>query len=446
MSPNDIFCSSCGARNDSDAAYCRDCGSHLTPPPAVTEAAPPPPPASVPYVPGATTQQIKKSSPLPMLLALGAIAVLLVVVLIETVVILIPRGPGSDAGAILSVLQGRVSLLKGGERDWIEVTDDVVLEAGDRILTTDGSQALLTFMTGTTTEVRELTELAIEEMQLATSKRVVIRMRLDAGEIWNRIAELPADSLHEVTTLAATVTCRGSEYGIVVDEKGTAWVRGQDGRVEVTAGGSTVPVVPGDTLMVELGSPAVSYGTVAMVPTASVQETTVEVTSSIRGADMPTFLNQPLPTGTPTTTPPPTSTPRPTQAPPTPTATTTPQPTATRSVQCPTITIREPSRAPAQGPFGIEFDKQGPLPTGGGTERYWYAVEYRVPNGQWIRLPVPASVDKRGDYWMAEVRAPGEGEFWWRICLVNPADSTGPSLCCSSRREITHATDEPCHT
>jgi hypothetical protein len=213
--------------------------------------------------------------------------------------------------------------------------------------------------------------------------------------------------------------------------------------VEVTGAGSTVPAAPGDTLLVELGQAPVSYGGVAMVPTAPAQEATVEVTSSIQGADMPTFLNQPLPTATPTNTPPPTSTPRPVPPSPTPTATTRPQPTATpRSVDCPTITIREPSRAPARGPFGIEFDRHPGKPGG-----YEYVVEFRQPNGPWNRAePVPASVSKRGDYWMADVRAPGEGEWHWRICLVAANDLRGEAVCCSAEHVITHATDEQCDT
>ena len=153
----------------------------------------------------------------------------------------------------------------------------------------------------------------------------------------------------------------------------------------------------------------------------------------------------PPPTPTNTLAPPATEPPPPTHTvappapePPTPTATSPPQSSPTQSVQCPTITIRQPKMAPDRGPFGIEFDKQGPRPTGGGPEPYWYAVEFKVEGSDWNRAPVPATVTKRGEYWMADVHAPGEGEFFWRICLVNPADPSGPSVCCSGRRKIIH--------
>ncbi len=445
MSSSDIFCSSCGARNESDAAFCSGCGARLAGAPAPpVEKVPPPPPfsAGAPASPR-PSEPSKKSNPLPLLLAVGAILVLLVVVLVEAALILFPQGTTVGGEAIVRALAGQTMLQKGGQGEWVEVVGSMAVEAGDRIRTSDASQAVLTLMEGTTTDLSALTELRISELNVLSGQKVVIRLDLELGEVWNRIAELPADSVHEISTVAATITCRGSEYGLAVNEMGTTWVRGQGGQVEVTAGGSTVPVAPGDTLVVELGSSAVSYESVAMVPTAPAEDAPVEVSAQIQGADMPTFLNQPLPTGTPTNTPPPTSTPRPTQPPPSPTPTRKTQPSPTpRSVDCPTITIREPSRAPAHGPFGIEFDRQPGKPGG-----YEWVVEFRPGSGAWSRAqPVPANVQKRGQYWMAEVRAPGEGEWHWRICLVPSNDLNGEAVCCSRRQVITHATDEPCGT
>jgi hypothetical protein len=415
----------------------------MSPPPPRPAVTAPPPPVSRP-VSGAVRPTSAKGNPLPLLLALGAIAVLLVVVVVEAVLIFLPQGTVSEAGeATLSALQGQVLLQKGGQGEWIEVAQDLAVETGDRIRTANASHAILTLMEGTTTELSELTELSIRELDLAGGGRVVVRLDLDVGQIWNRIAALPTDSVHEITTLAARVTCHGSEYGVAVNETGTTYIRGQEGRVEVSAGGRTVPLVPGDTLMVELGSSPVSYRSVAMVPTAPAEQSSGESTASVQAADMPTFLNRPLPTGTPTNTPPPTSTRQPAPPSPTPTATRPPQPSPTRrSIDCPTITIREPSRAPAGRPFGIEFDRQPGKPGG-----YVWVVEFRQPDAPWMRAePVPANVMKRGQYWMAELRAPAEGTWYWRVCLAPVGDPYGRAVCCSRRHVIIHTTDEPCHT
>jgi len=451
MSSSEIYCSSCGARNDSEAAFCSGCGARLVAPPPPVETTPPPPPRPAVTAPppptvsrpvsGAVRPASTEGSRLPLLLALGAIAILLVIVVIEAVLILLPRGTVSEAGgAIVSGLQGQVLVQKGGQGEWIEVAQGLAVEAGDRIRTADASHAAVTFLEGTTTELSELTELTIGEFHLSSGGTVIVRLDLDMGQIWNRIADLPADSVHEVTTLAAKVTCHGSEYGVAVNEMGTTYIRGQGGRVEVSAGGRTVPLVPGDTLIVEVGSAAVSYGAVAMLPTPPQDETSDSVSASVESVDMPTFLNQPLPTGTSTATPSPTSTRPPA---PTPTNTPEPQPSPTRrSVDCPTVTIREPSRAPAGRPFGIEFDRQPGKPGG-----YVWVVEFRQPDASWMRAePVPANVTKRGEYWMAELRAPAEGTWHWRVCLAPVGDPYGQAVCCSRRHVITHTTDEPCHT
>jgi hypothetical protein len=454
MSSSNLYCSSCGARNDADAAFCSNCGARLAvpPPPPPIDLSPPATPAgrTDPAARASGAAPAGKSSPLPLLLAVGAIAILLVVVLLEAVMIMLPRGVASERGAAtLSLLQGQVQLQKGGQGDWIEVAREVAVEAGDRIRTAESSYAELSFLEGTTTQLSALTELTIRELQVAPGEEVVIRLDLDLGEIWNRVAGLPVDSLHEVTTLAATVTCHGSEYGVVVNETGTTWVTGQEGRVEVAAGGSTVGVAPGDTLLVELGSEPVSYRSVAVVPTTPAGGTSDEVTASVEGADMPTFLNQPLPTGTPTNTPLPTSTPRPTQPPPSPTPTSRPQPTPTTQecpAHCPTFKINVPSTAPPYRLFGIEWDvKYRPFPAG-----YSYVLEFSQDQTSWGRTPPLTWKDSQGqgDLWeegghiKAEIHGPGPGDWYWRVCIVR--SETGPSCCCGPTHTIAHQRDDSC--
>jgi hypothetical protein len=460
MSSSDIYCSSCGARNDSAAAFCSGCGARLTAPPPPVETTPPPPPRPAVTAPsprsvsrpvsGTARPASTKGNPLPLLLALGAIAVLLVVVVIEAVLIFLPQGTVSEAGgATLSALQGQVLLQKDGQGEWMEVAQDLVVETGDRIRTANASHAVLTFLEGTTTDLSELTELTIRELHLASGGRVVVRLDLDVGQIWNRIADLPADSVHEVTTLAAKVTCRGSEYGVAVNETGTTYIRGQEGRVEVSAGGSTVPLVPGDTMMVELGSSPVSYASVAMVPTAPAEQSSGETTASVQAADMPTFLNQPLPTGTPTNTPSPTATSKPAPPAPSPTATRQPQPTATTPVcpqNCPTFRINVPSSARPYGVFGIEWDVLGgSVPPG-----YAYVLEFSQDQASWGRTPPLTWKDAQGqgELWQAgghtnaEIHGAGPGKWYWRVCIVR--SETGPSCCCGPSHTIEHQRDDGC--
>lgn len=384
-----------------------------------------------------------------MLLVVAAIFVLLLVVLIEAVVLIWPRGTESAVGGTLTALQGEVLVQKGGQGEWIEVAQDFAVEAGDRIRTASGSYAVVTFLEGTATELSELTELRVDALQLAGAQRVVIRLDLDAGQIWNRIAQLPADSLHEVSTLAATVVCHGSEYGVAVDGVGNTWVRGQEGQVVVSGGGSTMPVAPGDTLVVKVGSSPVRYAEVAMVPEAPAGEVTGSEEAGVQGGDMPTFLNKPLPSPTATDTPTATATSRPIPPSPTATATRRPQPTATTPVcprNCPTFRINVPSTAPPYGLFGIEWDVLGAsVPSG-----YAYVLEFSQDQASWGRTPPLTWKDSQGmgELWQAgghtnaEIHGPGPGKWFWRVCIVR--SEAGPSCCCGPSHTIEHQRDDGC--
>jgi hypothetical protein len=373
-----------------------------------------------------------------------------VVILVEGVIIVMPRGSAEEVGATLSVLQGQAFVERGGQGDWIQAGEEFIVQAGDRIRVADASHALLTFIEDTTTELRALTELKITGLEAVQGQRVVIRIDLEAGEIWNRIAALPADSVHEVTTVAAKVVCRGSAYGAAVDQMGTTWVTGVEGSAEVSGAGQTVQLDPGETLVVEVGSPPVAYRDVAVAPTVPAVEASSPMSVTLESADLPTFLNEPLPTGTPTNTPtatptrrPPTATPRP----PAPTATQRPRPTATTPMcppNCPTFRINVPSGAPPRGLFGIEWDVLGgQVPSG-----YSYVLEFSQDQASWGRTPPLRWKDSQGqgELWEAgghmhaEIHGPGPGNWYWRVCIVR--SETGPSCCCGPSHVIIHERDD----
>ncbi len=106
------------------------------------------------------------------------------------------------------------------------------------------------------------------------------------------------------------------------------------------------------------------------------------------------------------------------------------------SVSCPTLRVTlGPAQTRPRQAFGIQFERIGEIPTG-----YDYVVEFSADEASWNRTqPVPASVRQDGRYWMAETTGPGvEGTFYWRVCLANMADPTGPSVCCTAPHTIIH--------
>jgi len=359
----------------------------------------------------------------------GVVFVLLVLVVIEGVVILLPGGALQEVGATLSVLEGKAFVQRGGEGNWIEVAEDYVVQTGDRVRVAGASRALLNFLKDTATELRPFTEATVVELELAEGEPVVIRLHLQLGETWNSIASLPAHSVHEITTAAVRVTCHGSEYGVAANEAGITWLTGHEGEVEVTAVGQTVQLGPGDMLVVEPGLPPMPYQEIAMAPSPSAAAATTSLTYTLEGIDLPTFLNEPLPTSTATAR---------REAAHTPTATGTATPTATATgMSCPTLTINTPDTARPYGVFGIEWDATG-APVPGGWD---FALEFGQdpsPQAAWQRAQ-PDRIYQEGGHWKAELHGPGPGHWYWRVCLVS--ELTGPSRCCGEPHRIMHQRD-----
>jgi len=431
MSASRIFCPSCGAENKAQDRFCIACGGALpvAAPPVVARAAP-------------TTEARKKGSNWPLLVTMGAVFILLLVVVVEAVVIVMSPGTVQEMGATLSAVDGKVLVQEGGQGNWMEVAEDFVIQAGDRIRVGGGSKALLTFLENTTTELRAFTELTVTELESVEGQPVAISLDLQLGEIWNRIGDLPAASLHEVTTVAARMISHGSEYGVAANGAGTTWLTGHEGEIEVTGGGQTVQLLPGDMLVVEPGSPPESYQEAVVAleeeeEEEEEEEPDISVDCNLESIDLWSFGNEPLaeeyrePAETPTHTPTATATSRPTHTP-----TSTPTATATR-ISCPTLTIKLPSGAPPVLPFGIEWDVTGaPVPSG-----YGYTLDFSQDQASWQRASI-WRIWQEGGYMHAEVQGPGEGHFYWRVCLVNVADPTGPSECCGASHLIIHERPE----
>ncbi len=417
MGASRIFCPSCGAENRAQDRFCTACGSALP-------AAPPP-----------VVEVRQVTNRWPLLITMGVVFVLLMLVVAEAVIILLPEAPAREVGATLSVVEGKVFVQEGGQGDWMEVTEDFVVQAGDRIRVGGGSLALLTFLEGTSTDLRAFTELTVAQLQLAEGQPFVTGLDLEMGEIWNRIGDLPADSIHEVTTAAAKVVAHGTEYGAAVDEQGTTWLTGHEGVASVSGGGQTVDLGAGQMLVVEPGMAPEPFSGGVPVPTTPVDESAPPATCGLSGIDLPTFLNEPLPTTTPTSTP--TATREPTKTA-TATSTATPTATATRP-PCPTLSIKVPSSCYPRRACGLEWDSSGPIPGG-----YEFGIEYSADEVNWTRLAVPLDPYwyQEGGHFKAVINGPGAGTWYWRICLVSQSDLKGPSECCGPSHAIIHSRDE----
>jgi hypothetical protein len=364
---------------------------------------------------------------------MGVVIILLLVVVVEAVVIVMWPGTAPEVGATLSVVEGKVFVQEGGQANWLQVAEDFVIQANDSIRVGGGSTALLTFLEGTTTELRSFTELAVTDLQLAEGKPVVVSLDLSMGEIWNSIGALPSGSIHEVTTAAVRVISLGTQYGLAVDEAGNTWLAGHEGVARVFGGGVTVDLGAGQALTARPGEAPEPFSDAATVPSPLGQVPSPPARCALEGVVLPTFLNEPLPTFTPTSTA--TATMVPSH---TPTATSTPTATATR-LACPTLSINVPSHCYPRRVCGLEWDSSGAIPQG-----YEFAIEYSADEVNWTRLPVPLEPYwyQEGGHYKTVIHGPGAGTWLWRICLVNSGKVSGSSECCGPSHAIIHARDE----
>lgn len=163
---------------------------------------------------------------------------------------------------------------------------------------------------------------------------------------------------------------------------------------------------------------------------------TATTTATGTPTDTPTYTPTDTPTHTPTGTPRSTPTNTPTSRPvytPTHTPTRTPTTVGIPAASCPAHEIKAPSEAPAQLPFGIEWDVMpASVPSG-----YAYALEFGRDQTSWQRAFIMRQWEESGRQ-RAEVAGPGgEGIFYWRVCLV-AEDGIGPAHCCSAPHVINH--------
>jgi hypothetical protein len=101
---------------------------------------------------------------------------------------------------------------------WTQVLDVQEVHAGDTVRTGPDSEAEILWGDQGVTRLDQVTELVIDDAPVdgAGSASSVIRLKLNAGRVWNRMLKLlDVDSSMEVRTSDVVATVRGTSYGII---------------------------------------------------------------------------------------------------------------------------------------------------------------------------------------------------------------------------------------
>jgi len=170
-----------------------------------------------------------------------------------------PSEPTGQTGT-LSDIVGDVQVLRSWASSWIVATSGMKIGTGDSLKTGSDGYVLITFFDGSVMEVNSSTEIAVEELSVATGGSTAVHINQVIGNTVNRVQNLvDSSSTYEVETLAGSVVVRGTIVVIQVDENGRTIIsvvdEGDEEKhfVYVTAGGVTVILYEGMTLVIEPG-------------------------------------------------------------------------------------------------------------------------------------------------------------------------------------------------
>jgi hypothetical protein len=156
-----------------------------------------------------------------------------------------PTGPVTPQ-TILSFSGGQVYIMQAGTDEWVPVEVGMVLQPGDYIRTTSGSNAEITFFEGSTIELHGETQISLADINLSETGSTTIHVTQYFGETVSRVQSLTdAESSYEVETDAAVAAVRGSTMIVTVSEDGTTTVTNVEGTIWVTAQGTTVVIPEG---------------------------------------------------------------------------------------------------------------------------------------------------------------------------------------------------------
>ena len=158
---------------------------------------------------------------------------------------------------VVSIVVGKVLLMRVGETTWAAVSVGTTLEPGDRIKTGAGSNAVITFFEGSTIELEAGTEIAVNELNIAEGTgSTTIKLWQHIGKTRSRVEKLvdPA-SRYEVETPAGAAVVRGSVGVTEVDEVGNMWLYVEEGEWWLCAQGECLKLGSGEGGSVMVGQP-----------------------------------------------------------------------------------------------------------------------------------------------------------------------------------------------
>ncbi len=134
--------------------------------------------------------------------------------------------------------------------DWSAAVTQQSLISGDQLKTGIYGKLDILFLDGTQIKVHNKTQLLIKEVRKPHENKGTV-LGLRAGEVWSRAKSSP-ESLR-IETPSATAAIRGTDWDLVVDEKGSSYLTVLKGSIELYNDQGKVMVDAGEQAIAEIG-------------------------------------------------------------------------------------------------------------------------------------------------------------------------------------------------
>ncbi len=155
------------------------------------------------------------------------------------------RQEATVATLLVTLGSATITPAGGGEAQEYAVDDTSLVNVGDAIVVSEDGEALLTFFEGSQSRLSAATSVEVQEFSVEESQ-TAINLSLTAGQAQSSVEpEDGTQSQFEVSTPAATITVRGTEFLVFVREDQLTQVATLEGTVEVSAQGQSVEVPQG---------------------------------------------------------------------------------------------------------------------------------------------------------------------------------------------------------
>jgi hypothetical protein len=181
-----------------------------------------------------------------------------------------------STAATLTVLSGRVEHARAGSDRSGAAASGTDLAVGDRIVTSPGARALITFLDGSTVTVEPASDVMVRQAEIEGRDASRLRVLITVGTVWARVAGwLGGRATLTLESNAYSATAHDGLIGAPQQPNGSfvCWTRA--GALEVAEPGGAPPTTlqPGQKATLAPGRPAVTEG-------FAVNQSTLEVVTS----------------------------------------------------------------------------------------------------------------------------------------------------------------------